>query len=78
MTREEAIEFGNMWLEINKDCKDSNTYAFFQLAVKLLEQLCDDEVISKQAVLKQLKGCLTGGETEYNYVKIHIDSIPPI
>lgn len=37
---------------------------------------CD--CISRQAVLKQLKGCLTGGETEYNYVKLHIDSIPPV
>ena len=35
-----------------------------------------DRLISEQAVLKQLKGCLTGGETEYKYVKLHIDSIP--
>lgn len=38
---------------------------------------CDD-AISRQAVLKQLKGCLTGGETEYSYAKIHIDNIPPV
>lgn len=38
MTREEAIEFGNMWLQINEDCKDSSTYAFFQMAIKALEQ----------------------------------------
>lgn len=38
MTREEAIEFGNMWLQINDDSKDSNTYAFFQMAIKALEQ----------------------------------------
>ena len=38
MTREEAIEFGNMWLEINEDYKDSNTYEFFQMALKALEQ----------------------------------------
>lgn len=36
-----------------------------------------DVMISKRAVLEQLKGCLTGGETEYEYVKLHIDSIPP-
>jgi len=35
-----------------------------------------DRLISEQAVLKQLKGCLTGGEAEYQYVKLHIDSIP--
>lgn len=34
MTREEAIEFGNMWLEINEDSKDSNTYEFFQMAIR--------------------------------------------
>ncbi len=38
MTKEEAIEFGNMWLQINEDCKDSNTYEFFQMAIKVLEQ----------------------------------------
>lgn len=38
MTREEAIEFGNIWLEINEDRKDSNTYTFFQMAIKALEQ----------------------------------------
>lgn len=38
MTREEAIEFGNMWLELNEDCKDSSTYAFFACAIKALEQ----------------------------------------
>lgn len=32
----------------------------------------------RQAVLNQLKCCLTGGETEYKYVKLHIDSILPV
>lgn len=36
MTRAEAIEFGNMWLEMNEDCKDSSTYAFFQMAIASL------------------------------------------
>jgi len=38
MTREEALEFGKMWLQINEDCKDSSTYAFFKIAIKALEQ----------------------------------------
>ena len=43
MTREEALEFGNMWLEVNEDCKDSNTYEFFQIAVELLKgKSCDN------------------------------------
>lgn len=53
------------------------------IAHRLLENvekrlvLCDD-VVSRQAVLKQLKSCLTGGETEYQYVKLHIDSVPSV
>lgn len=29
MTIEEVIAFGKMWLEINEDAKDSDTYIFF-------------------------------------------------
>ena len=45
--------------------------------IKATVEPCNDAV-SRQTVLKQLKGCLTGGETEYQYVKLHIDSIPPV
>lgn len=38
MTRKKAIEFGKMWLKINEDCKDSNTYEFFEIAIKELEK----------------------------------------
>ena len=38
MLREEAIEFGNMWLQVNEDSPNSNTYKFFQMAIKALEQ----------------------------------------
>lgn len=38
MTREEAIEFGNMWSQVNEDSKNSRTYKFFQMAIKALEQ----------------------------------------
>ena len=38
MTREEAIEFGKMWLELQEDCKDSNTYEFFKMAIEVLQQ----------------------------------------
>ena len=38
MTREEAIEFGKMWLELQEDCKDSNTYEFFKIAIEALQQ----------------------------------------
>lgn len=51
MTKEEVIEFGNMWLEMNEDCKDTNTYTFFQMSIKALEQGSCDDSISRQAVL---------------------------
>ncbi len=55
MTREEALEFGNMWLQVNEDCKDSNTYAFFQIAIQALKQEPCDDCISRQAVLDKMK-----------------------
>ena len=45
MTREEAIEFGNMWLEVNNDSQNSHTYKFFAKAVQALEQ----ETVSKES-----------------------------
>ena len=57
MTREEAIEFGNMWLEVNEDAKDSNTYEFFQMAIKALKQepkVDLDEL--KRKILKEVDG----------------------
>lgn len=38
MTREEAIEFGKMWIELQEDYKDSNTYEFFKMAIEALQQ----------------------------------------
>lgn len=38
MTREEAIEFGKMWLELQEECKNSNTYEFFKMAIEALQQ----------------------------------------
>ncbi len=51
---------------------------FFGERIKINEQESQCDAISREAVLKQLKGCLTGGEIEYQYVKSHIDSIPPV
>ena len=38
MTREEAIEFGKMWLELQEDCKGSDTYEFFEMAISDIEK----------------------------------------
>ena len=47
MTNEEAIKFGNMWLDMNQDAKDSNTYQFFIMAIKALEQKPCEDTVSK-------------------------------
>ena len=41
MTREEAIDFGEMWLELQEDSKNSNTYKFFKTAMQALKQELD-------------------------------------
>ncbi len=38
MTREEMINFGEMFLEVSKDSKNSSTYEFIDKALKLLKQ----------------------------------------
>ena len=38
MTIDEAIKFGNVWLEINEDCEDSDTYDFVKMATQTFEQ----------------------------------------
>lgn len=61
MTREEAIDFGKMWLEINADSKDSNTYEFFIMAIEALEQ---EPVLDKiRAEIEQLT--ITEGGDDY-------------
>ena len=38
MTTQEAIKFGEMYLEMNEDSKDSDTYQFIEAAIKALKQ----------------------------------------
>ena len=52
MTKEEAINFGEMWLDMNEDAKDSQTYAFFEQAIEALKaQPCED-CVSREAAIK--------------------------
>ena len=45
MTKQEGIEFGQAWLELNEDCEDSRTYEFINMAIKALEQEhCEDSI----------------------------------
>ena len=79
MTTEEAIKFGNMWLEINEDCKDSNTYTFFQMAIKALEQQPCEDCISRQEAISAIQDEYYADETGIDIVDIiaHLPSVVP-
>ena len=61
------LERGKHW--------DGHTEKDVTRLLSLEQEPCEDYV-TRQSVLKLLKGCLLGGETEYQYIKLHIDSIP--
>ena len=65
MTREEAIEFGNMWLQISEDCKNSSTYAFFQMAIKALSQEPSDVLSKIRAEIESKEMIETTSEREF-------------
>lgn len=78
MTREELIDFGETFLEVNKDSKNSRTYEFIDTAVKVFKQeLCED-TISRQAALD----CLTAtGLKKFDFIldaRNKIKNLPPI
>lgn len=51
MTREEAISFGNMWLELNEDAEESETYQFFKMAISALsENKCFDGMTNGEVI----------------------------
>lgn len=65
MTTEEAISFGNMWLELNEDAEESETYQFFKMAISVLsaqneamteEELAEFKKELANAVPKREKG----------------------
>ena len=45
MNREEAINFGEMCLELQEDAQDSNTYEFFKVAVEALKQTAAEPMV---------------------------------
>lgn len=60
-----------------KAFEDGYEQGYAQARFDYEQEPCED-AISREVVLRQLKGCLTGGEAEYQYVKLHIDSIPSV
>lgn len=54
MTREEAIDFGEMFLEVNKDSPNSNTYKFVEMAIKELKKEIAIDKIRERVELEKL------------------------
>jgi len=89
MTREEAINFGEMFLEVNKDSKNSGTYEFIKKALKLLKQEPCEDCISRQAVLSKIKEVYfseewlqfrldNGSNGQRNFLINYIEQLPPV
>jgi hypothetical protein len=51
MTREEAIDFGETWLELQEDSKGSNMYEFFKIAIQALRQKSCEDCLSRKAAV---------------------------
>lgn len=79
MTKQEGIEFGQAWLELNEDCEDSRTYEFIKMAIKALEQEPCDDAISRQTV-NEIKELMTdiNGDTVYAVRMSDIRQLPPV
>lgn len=54
MTREELINFGEMFLEVNVDSPNSNTYQFVSAALKLLKHENCEDAVSRQSVKNRM------------------------
>lgn len=50
MTREELINFGEMFLEVNRDSKNSNTYEFIKKSIELLKQEPCGDCVNRKSV----------------------------
>lgn len=51
MTKEEAIEFGNMWIKTFEYCKDSNIYSFFSNSNKRIKERIKERALDKDKQL---------------------------
>lgn len=63
MTKEELINFGEMFLEVNEDSRNSNIYEFIEKALKLLKQ----ETVSRETYESEY---LARKQAEYELWKI--------
>jgi hypothetical protein len=65
MTREGLINYGEMFLEVNNDSKNSNTYEFIEEALKLFKQ--------EESVLDKIKAEIEALPKTYPFVN-HFDT----
>ena len=79
MTREEAINFGEMFLEVNNDSKNSSTYEFISMALKLFKQEPCEDCISRAEMLKYQEYLHGKMPNEENYkLWKYIKSLPSV
>ncbi len=76
MTREEAIDYGEMWLELQEDSKDSDTYEFFEIATQVLKQEPCRDAISRKRVVEWLENA-TDDSIEHA-IDSNLEFIPPV
>jgi hypothetical protein len=65
MTREGLINYGEMFLEVNNDSKNSNTYEFIEEALKLFKH--------EESVLDKIKAEIEALPKTYPFVN-HFDT----
>lgn len=65
MTREEAINFGKMFLEVNEDSKNSSTYEFIDMALKLFKQEPCEDCISRAQAINELQKICDDCDSDY-------------
>ena len=77
MTREELINFGEMYLDVNNDSKNSNTYEFIEEAVKLFKQEPCEKAVNEGAVKNVLSRQKFVSYEAYLRCIAEIDNLPP-
>lgn len=75
MTREELINFGEMFLEVNGDSKNSNTYQFINEAIKLFKQGPCEDCISRKALYNALYEHFHDEDAPNNTTEVRLGAI---
>lgn len=78
MTREEMINFGEMFLEVNEDSKNSNIYEFIEKALGLLKQEPCEDCVSRQEIDQNIYDYAESNGLSYANMKNYILDTPSV